>query len=136
MDNNYINFHSPQNTSTLMEIVLKKTFCLYRCEQSAARSLPLLSCVRVLSDLNECASSPCAQGGTCVDLEDGFECLCPPQWEGKTCQIGEFTHTNIVFLVLRISVIWQTSLHFYWEMGFSSHLFPVCSHFLKPINNL
>uniref|UniRef100_A0A3B4AHK7 Delta-like protein n=1 Tax=Periophthalmus magnuspinnatus TaxID=409849 RepID=A0A3B4AHK7_9GOBI len=34
-----------------------------------------------------CASSPCAQGGTCIDLEDGFECVCPPQWEGKTCQI-------------------------------------------------
>lgn len=50
------------------------------------------------SDLDECASNPCAQGGTCVDLEDGFECLCPPQWEGKTCQIGEehinYTHTH------------------------------------------
>ncbi|KAM7367654.1 hypothetical protein PAMP_013939 [Pampus punctatissimus] len=38
-------------------------------------------------DLDECVSSPCAQGGTCIDLEDGFECVCPPQWEGKTCQI-------------------------------------------------
>ncbi|CAF92062.1 unnamed protein product, partial [Tetraodon nigroviridis] len=41
----------------------------------------------VFLDLDECASSPCAQGGTCVDLEDGFQCVCPPQWEGKTCQI-------------------------------------------------
>lgn len=33
-----------------------------------------------------------------MDLEDGFECVCPPQWEGKTCQIGEthisYTHTH------------------------------------------
>uniref|UniRef100_A0A3B4ZWR4 Protein jagged-2-like n=1 Tax=Stegastes partitus TaxID=144197 RepID=A0A3B4ZWR4_9TELE len=40
-----------------------------------------------VSDTDECASSPCAQGGTCIDMENGFECLCPPQWTGKTCQI-------------------------------------------------
>jgi hypothetical protein len=22
-------------------------------------------------------------------MENGFECLCPPQWAGKTCQIGK-----------------------------------------------
>ncbi|KAJ8009230.1 hypothetical protein DPEC_G00086730 [Dallia pectoralis] len=38
-------------------------------------------------DTDECASSPCAQGGTCINLDDGFECLCSPQWGGKTCQI-------------------------------------------------
>lgn len=41
-----------------------------------------------ISDTDECELSPCAQGGTCVDLENGFKCLCPPQWTGKTCQIG------------------------------------------------
>lgn len=54
------------------------------------------------SDLDECASSPCAQGGTCIDLEDGFECVCPPQWEGKTCQIGtrfsKYTYTQLFTL--------------------------------------
>lgn len=45
-------------------------------------------CVYV-ADMDECASSPCAQGGTCIDLENGFECVCPPQWVGKTCQIGK-----------------------------------------------
>lgn len=41
------------------------------------------------ADKDECASNPCAQGGTCFDLENGFDCLCLPQWTGKTCQIGE-----------------------------------------------
>lgn len=41
------------------------------------------------ADMDECASSPCAQGGTCIDLDNGFECLCPPQWAGKTCKIGK-----------------------------------------------
>lgn len=40
-------------------------------------------------DMDECASNPCAQGGTCIDMENGFECLCPSQWAGKTCQIGK-----------------------------------------------
>lgn len=39
-------------------------------------------------DTDECASNPCPQGGTCIDLVNGFECICPPQWAGKTCQIG------------------------------------------------
>lgn len=42
------------------------------------------------SDKDECASNPCSYGGTCIDLENGFECLCLPQWTGKTCQIGEY----------------------------------------------
>uniref|UniRef100_A0A8D1NRF2 Delta-like protein n=1 Tax=Sus scrofa TaxID=9823 RepID=A0A8D1NRF2_PIG len=38
-------------------------------------------------DIDECASSPCAAGGTCVDQVDGFECICPEQWVGATCQL-------------------------------------------------
>uniref|UniRef100_A0A8C2KBY9 Delta-like protein n=1 Tax=Cyprinus carpio TaxID=7962 RepID=A0A8C2KBY9_CYPCA len=36
---------------------------------------------------DECSSNPCAHGGTCFDLENGFECLCLPQWTSKTCKI-------------------------------------------------
>ena len=42
-----------------------------------------------VSDTDECASNPCDKGGTCIDGENSFECLCPPQWAGKTCQIGK-----------------------------------------------
>lgn len=40
-------------------------------------------------DIDECASNPCAAGGTCVDQVDGFECICPEQWVGATCQLGK-----------------------------------------------
>uniref|UniRef100_A0A8D2LJH4 EGF-like domain-containing protein n=1 Tax=Varanus komodoensis TaxID=61221 RepID=A0A8D2LJH4_VARKO len=36
-----------------------------------------------------CLSEPCSHGGSCRELADGFACICPPQWMGKTCQIGE-----------------------------------------------
>ena len=41
-------------------------------------------------DVNECASSPCLNGGNCVDKTDGFECDCEhtyaPGYVGDRCQ--------------------------------------------------
>ncbi|KAL8173368.1 UNVERIFIED_CONTAM: Protein jagged-1, partial [Gekko kuhli] len=37
--------------------------------------------------IDDCSPNPCGHGGTCQDLVDGFKCICPPQWTGKTCQI-------------------------------------------------
>ncbi|KAG8449317.1 hypothetical protein GDO86_016099, partial [Hymenochirus boettgeri] len=37
--------------------------------------------------IDECASNLCASGGECKDLINGFECICPPQWVGTTCQL-------------------------------------------------
>lgn len=35
-----------------------------------------------------CVSNPCANGGTCHEVPTGFECQCPPGWEGPTCAKG------------------------------------------------
>lgn len=56
--------------------------------RTPARPLPCLSSSSS-ADIDECASSPCAAGGTCVDRVDGFECICPEQWVGATCQLGK-----------------------------------------------
>nr|XP_031310172.1 protein delta homolog 1 isoform X1 [Camelus dromedarius] len=38
-------------------------------------------------DVRACASTPCANNGTCVNLEDGqYECSCAPGFSGKDCQ--------------------------------------------------
>lgn len=39
----------------------------------------------VLLEIDECASSPCANNGTCTDLENGFLCHCLPEWNGNFC---------------------------------------------------
>ena len=47
------------------------------------------------SEINECKSNPCRNGGTCTDLVDGYSCSCPPGWIGQQCTIGtrrNFTH--------------------------------------------
>lgn len=36
--------------------------------------------------INECASSPCSNGGSCEDLINGYKCHCDPAWEGPECQ--------------------------------------------------
>ncbi|KAJ9585947.1 hypothetical protein L9F63_020404, partial [Diploptera punctata] len=36
--------------------------------------------------VDECASAPCQNGGTCVDLVNSFRCSCPSGWEGNACQ--------------------------------------------------
>lgn len=34
---------------------------------------------------DNCRSSPCENGGTCMDLYDSFVCHCPSEWDGPTC---------------------------------------------------
>lgn len=36
-------------------------------------------------NMDECASSPCANGGTCRDGVNGFFCTCPPGYTGRNC---------------------------------------------------
>uniref|UniRef100_A0A8C9G8C8 Fibulin 7 n=1 Tax=Pavo cristatus TaxID=9049 RepID=A0A8C9G8C8_PAVCR len=39
--------------------------------------------------IDECASNPCANGGTCVDGNQSYTCLCPRGWSGASCQSPE-----------------------------------------------
>ena len=41
------------------------------------------------SDINECQSSPCENGGICKDFVNGYNCKCDPGYEGPNCEIGE-----------------------------------------------
>ncbi|XP_010123992.1 PREDICTED: cubilin-like [Chlamydotis macqueenii] len=34
-----------------------------------------------------CSSNPCENSGTCVNLLDGFFCLCPSNWQGLLCSV-------------------------------------------------
>ncbi|XP_042293510.1 fibulin-7-like [Sceloporus undulatus] len=38
-------------------------------------------------NINDCASNPCANGGTCVDGIQSHSCQCARGWSGSTCQV-------------------------------------------------
>ncbi|XP_041608817.1 aggrecan core protein isoform X1 [Vulpes lagopus] len=40
-------------------------------------------------DIDECLSSPCLNGATCVDAIDSFTCLCLPSYRGDLCEIDQ-----------------------------------------------
>ncbi|XP_058456836.1 cubilin homolog [Malaya genurostris] len=49
---------------------------------------------------NNCKTSPCQNGGTCISLFDSFVCQCPRNWEGPTCamdvnECAEFAGTDL-----------------------------------------
>ena len=37
------------------------------------------------TDINECASGPCQNNGTCENIVNGFLCECVPPYIGDTC---------------------------------------------------
>ncbi|XP_050009984.1 aggrecan core protein [Alexandromys fortis] len=41
------------------------------------------------ADIDECLSSPCLNGATCVDAIENFTCLCLPSYGGDLCEIDQ-----------------------------------------------
>ena len=46
--------------------------------------------IDIFSDINECESNPCSNGGVCVDGINGYACNCTDGYIGPECDIGEF----------------------------------------------
>ena len=40
------------------------------------------------TDIDECASNPCQNGGTCADVVNGYDCSCKPGYTGADCETG------------------------------------------------
>ena len=54
------------------------------------------------TDIDECASNPCMNDGTCIDLVNSFSCNCTGNYNGSTCNIGTVLSVQrfLFFLVL------------------------------------
>ncbi|XP_078415675.1 coagulation factor VII-like [Cetorhinus maximus] len=48
-------------------------------------------------DGDQCASSPCQNGGLCGDLFQRYECTCPKGFEGWNCEIEQTTRIECIF---------------------------------------
>ena len=45
-------------------------------------------------EIDDCVNVVCANGGTCKDLLNDFQCVCAPGFTDRLCQTGEYS--NIV----------------------------------------
>uniref|UniRef100_A0A673JHI1 Neurocan core protein n=1 Tax=Sinocyclocheilus rhinocerous TaxID=307959 RepID=A0A673JHI1_9TELE len=59
-----------------------ESFVLAQAQCVVSESLSLL----VLTDIDDCQSNPCQNGGTCIDEINSFVCLCLPSYGGATCE--------------------------------------------------
>jgi hypothetical protein len=57
------------------------------------------------TDINECLSNPCKNGGTCTDSVNKFNCTCAAGYKGAICDTGNINtscfllslhHENII----------------------------------------
>lgn len=42
----------------------------------------------IITEIDECASNPCQNGGTCTDMLNDYSCSCSPGYSDKNCQTG------------------------------------------------
>ncbi|NXL50329.1 FBLN7 protein, partial [Podilymbus podiceps] len=47
--------------------------------------------------IDDCSSNPCANGGTCVDGNQSYMCLCHRGWSGPSCQNPVYDCSNASF---------------------------------------
>lgn len=45
-----------------------------------------LFCFSCESEIDECMSKPCHNGGTCLNQLGSFKCECPEDYVGKQCE--------------------------------------------------
>ena len=44
--------------------------------------------INLISDINECSSVPCLNGGSCIDQVNRYACSCPGGYTGTNCGEG------------------------------------------------
>ena len=55
---------------------------------SLQHQIQVFNIFAVLSDIDECASIPCTNGGQCDNKVNSYVCACKAGYQGINCEIG------------------------------------------------
>uniref|UniRef100_A0A803TKE2 Sushi, nidogen and EGF like domains 1 n=1 Tax=Anolis carolinensis TaxID=28377 RepID=A0A803TKE2_ANOCA len=85
------------NNTTSVCLTLRPCLNGGKCIEDCVTGNPSYSCSclagftgkRCHIDVDECASNPCKNKGTCTDGINSFSCQCPPGFKGAACEIEE-----------------------------------------------
>ena len=93
--------------SFMARLLRKKT--IYNCfDLMGIQSLS----VRIFtSDVNECDSNPCRNGGTCVDAMSKYTCSCKTGFSGTHCEHGRY-------MSQLYTCACRGDIHFYYDYGY------------------
>ena len=63
-----------------------------------------------LEEVNDCASNPCKNNGTCTDLVKRYNCSCAPGFTGPHCETGLLSYSDVPDLACART--WLTLIYF------------------------
>ena len=52
-------------------------------------------------DIDECATSPCQNGGSCTDQVNGYTCNCIAGYDGTDCETGNDATSFSIFIDIK-----------------------------------
>ena len=64
----------------------------------------------LFADIDECASEPCKNDGTCTDKYLSFECECIPGYIGPTCKTGKRKYCAHKRIIQTLPTEWELDL--------------------------
>ena len=92
-------FHKTQKIK-LIKIKIKVTFLLSDlfCLFALGRAPSNITISSSYTDIDDCASHPCKNNGTCTDRVNGFNCSCAPGFNGTQCETGDYIQDQFSFI--------------------------------------
>ena len=78
------------------------------------------------TDIDDCASHPCKNNGTCTDRVNGFNCSCTPGYNGSRCETGNYVQSSSLFMSFEVVLILNFFKREKWFFSCWSCLF--CSY--------